>query len=297
LARKTKAAIKGASRSRRTFITYAHESTHFDKQVLDLADKLRALGVDSQIDQYESHPAKGWPRWMEDQFANADAIVVVASKKYLERYNQDSGIGSGARFEATILRSKLMKNGVSFQKTAVALIDKSDEVYIPNLLHGCQRYVVSNSIGFENLYRWLTDQPAVIAPKLGFVQKLSSTRHVKSTLNFQGLCRALKPLLEDNYRVFRDFGPNSDANSKGPLRHNLNAWYALRRSKILPNNSQIRSFIVECRDIIPRKYKTAFQKLISHIDAFEAHVDNDLVDYREHQFPSDIVDIVERNLG
>jgi hypothetical protein len=281
-----------STKSQRTFITYAQENPHFKDQVLKFADKLRISGVDSRIDQYESHPAEGWPRWMENQFVEADRIIVVPSKTYLERYEQSTGIGSGARFEAAILRSQLMKNGVSFEKLAIAMFAKDDSIYIPDLLHGCSRYLVSNDIGFENLYRWLTNQPEITAPKLGAVKKLSSKRTIASIPNFQFLCRELKPLLDDNYRVFRDFGPNSGAGSKGPVRYNLNAWYALRESQIVPNNQQIREMIVEHRNVIPGKYKAIFERLISHIDAFQAHVGDSSIDYREHQFPAEIVDII-----
>jgi hypothetical protein len=130
---------------------------------------------------------------MEDQFENAEKIIVVPSKTYLERYTQDSGIGSGARFEAAILRSKLVKNGVSFEKLAVALFDRTDEIYIPDLLHGCERYIVSDDKGFNNLYRWLTNQPEITAPKLGQVQRFSLRSYPKPILRFEILCSRLKP--------------------------------------------------------------------------------------------------------
>lgn len=293
LARKTDTYSTKPAKSQRTFITYAQENQAFKNKVLALADRLRSDGVDTRIDQYETHPARGWSKWMEDQFAEADKIIVVPSKTYLERYNQDSGVGSGARFEAAILRTILVKNGVSFEHIGVALLDKADAIYIPDLLHGCQRYVTSNDSGYEDIYRWLTDQQ-IIAPKVGLVKKLDRAR-TRSPLNFESLCRSLKPLFNDNYRVFRDFGPNSGADSKGPVRYNLNAWYSLRESKIAPNNRLIRAMVIEHRSIIPERYKATFEKLISHIDAFEAHIESDLVDYREHQFPQEIVEIVNLN--
>lgn len=100
--------------------------------------------------------------------------------------------------------------------------------------------------------------------------------------------------MNDNYRVFRDFGPNSGADSQGPVRFNLNAWYELRKSKIIPNNQIIRQMITEYRALIPKEHTSIFERLISHIDAFEAHVNNDQVDYREHQFPTEITAVITR---
>src|ERR1700733_242878 len=104
-----------------TFITYAHDSLAHERRVLEFANKLRADGVDTEIDQYEQHPPEGWPKWMENQFLKADVILVAPSEKYFERYTQTNGIGSGDRLEGARLTSLLSKNGVSFQKEAVVL--------------------------------------------------------------------------------------------------------------------------------------------------------------------------------
>jgi hypothetical protein len=280
--------------SQRTFITYAQENEEFKSRILLLADRLRSDGVDVRIDQYEPHPPQGWPRWMEDQFLHADKIIVVPSKKYLDRYSQVDGEGSGARFEAAILRSLLQKNGVSFERIAVATLAHDDHAYIPDLLHGCSRYGLSDNQNYEALYRWLTEQPAVSAPELGKIRRLPPKPRPKVSTGFQSLCQAIPALMIDNYRIFRDFGPNSGADAQGPVRFNLNAWYELRKSKLVPNNQFIRQMIVEHRALIPAQDAPIFERFISHIDAFEAHVANDQVDYREHQFPVAIVEIVTR---
>jgi hypothetical protein len=116
-----------------------------------------------------------------------------------------------------------------------------------------------------------------------------------SIRDFGGLCRHLKPLLDDNFRVFRNFGPNSGADSLGPVRHNLVAWHELRASTIVPNNTRIRELIGSNRDLVPNQHWPAFEELVSHIDAFEAHVKNEKVDYQNNQFPRAVVEIVNRN--
>jgi hypothetical protein len=280
--------------SKRTLISYAHDSSPHANSVLAMANRLRCDGVDAHIDQYEQHPSEGWPKWMEHQFANAEAIVVVASARYLERYNQEGGVGSGARFEGAILSSILLKNGVSFEKIAVVILAKSDEAFIPDILHGCPRYDLSDEIGYESLCRWLTEQPRIVIPPLGTIKPLPPidlTAHGRFLL----LCRAILPIFEDNWRIFRDFGPNSGADGSGPLRQNVESWYEIRRSKIVPNNARIRALVSDHRPHIPDEHRRLFERLLSHIDAFEAHVANDRVDYRDHQFPKEIVEIVRQN--
>lgn len=208
LGRRVKNSTLKSPTTQRAFITYAQGEARTNEMVRNLSDKLRTDGVDARIDQYEPHPAQGWPRWMEQQFVEADRIIVVPSSTYLDRYNQSSGMGSGARFEAAILRTLLLKNGVCYEKMAVAILNKADQIYIPDLLHGCTRYVVSDNRGYEGLYRWLTDQPKIVPAKLGTMKKLQPKKALSS---FRALCRRLKPLLDDNYRIFRDFGPNSGA--------------------------------------------------------------------------------------
>jgi hypothetical protein len=276
---------------RHTFITYAHDGLAHEGRVLELANRLRSEGVDAQIDQYEPHPSEGWPKWMESQLAKADAILVVPSEKYLERYKQEAGAGSGARFEGAILTSMLSKNGVSFEKIAVVLFGRHSEKFIPDLLHGCTRYDVSHQEQYDRLYRWLTNQRSTVRPPLGTILELLPL-DLSAEKRFSLLCRDLKPLFDDNGRIFRDFGPNSGADSAGPVRYDLTAWHELRASKVVPNNARIRDLIKANYNIVAAEHRRLFDSVLSHIDAFEAHVANPNVDYRDHQFPKEIVNVV-----
>ena len=47
------------------FISYSHDSAEHADHVLALADRLRQDGIDCTIDQYETAPAEGWPKWMD----------------------------------------------------------------------------------------------------------------------------------------------------------------------------------------------------------------------------------------
>ena len=40
----------------RVFISYSHDSARHQKRVVDLADRLRADGIDAEIDQYNASP-------------------------------------------------------------------------------------------------------------------------------------------------------------------------------------------------------------------------------------------------
>jgi hypothetical protein len=118
----------------------------------------------------------------------------------------------------------------------------------------------------------------------------------RDTLNFKQLCSALQPVIQENGRIFRDFGPNSGASSDGVLRTDLSVWYA-KRPKIVENNSQISDLIRSNLTAVPAEHYEIFTRLLSHIDAFEAHVLKGGVDYREHQFPKEIVVIINEGVA
>lgn len=286
----------------RAFITYAHASEDHKDAVRDLANHLRRDGIDAIIDQFEAHPAEGWAKWMELQFHRADRIILVPSEKYQERYFQEGPPSSGARFEGALLTTHLLLSGVSFAKIAVAVADRADATFIPDLLQTCQRYEFRSQDGYDALYRWLTEQPAVMPAPLGIVRKLppisagdvaqAATRRADGG-RFGLLCNAMRPLLEENGRIFRDFGPNSGSkDSDRPLRMDFNVWKFQREKTIVPNNAHMRELVTKNYDHVPQEHRPIFDRLLSHFDAFEAHVRFGSVDYRDHQFPVEINEIV-----
>ena len=69
----------------RVFISYSHDSPEHAERVLDLSKRLRGLGIDCWIDQYEVSPPEGWPKWMVRQVKEADFVLVVCTETYLKR--------------------------------------------------------------------------------------------------------------------------------------------------------------------------------------------------------------------
>lgn len=112
---------------------------------------------------------------------------------------------------------------------------------------------------------------------------------------FRKLCAVLKPLMDENYRIFSSFGPNGGRGDGLPknVRYELGVWYEARK-KIVENNAIIRSFVTSNFRAIPSEFRLSFSLWLDHIDAFYAHVQDPSVDYREHQFPRDVSSIVSR---
>jgi TIR domain-containing protein len=80
------------------FISYAHDTEAHKVRVQTLADQLRHDGVDAMIDQYESHPPEGWPKWMEKQMTRS-YLLIVPSPRYVYSFEQAETSIGGARYE------------------------------------------------------------------------------------------------------------------------------------------------------------------------------------------------------
>jgi hypothetical protein len=60
------------------FISYSHDSSDHARAVLALSNKLRSEGIDCVLDQYDSSPPEGWPRWMEREIGKAQFVLMIA---------------------------------------------------------------------------------------------------------------------------------------------------------------------------------------------------------------------------
>ena len=87
------------------FISYSHDSQEHKKWVLDLATRLRNSGIDAIIDQWELNPGDDLPQFMEKHLTESDYVLMICSKRYVEKAN--SGIG-GVGYEKMIITSHLM---------------------------------------------------------------------------------------------------------------------------------------------------------------------------------------------
>jgi hypothetical protein len=157
----------------RVFVSYSHDSPAHAKRVLDLADRLRSEGVDAWIDQYESSPAEGWPRWLHRQIEAAAFVLVICTETYRRRFDgeDEPGTGRGATWEGLLASQMLDQKSGQNDRLIPVLFEGDDEV-VPASLLSHTRYPLP--AGYDDLYRRLTHQPKVVPPKLGPQRKLPS---------------------------------------------------------------------------------------------------------------------------
>jgi hypothetical protein len=266
--------------------------------VQELAAALRKGGVDVELDVYTPHPAEGWAKWMEKAFRTSEFFIVVINKSWIAAFNQDAEKSSGARYEGALLSSLLASNGVNFSKIAIVCFEGHEDMEIPLIIRSCNRYHIDRAGEYEKLYALLTSQEVVERPPLGNVvpiRTMTAMAGVLPTRSFSDLCNILFPLFRENGRIFKDFGPNSGKERPGEpprkVRFDLSIWER-KRVEIVQNNNVIAANIKASLCLIPGHFSELFSRLLSHIDAFRLHVEDDRIDYRENQFPFEVLDVI-----
>jgi hypothetical protein len=162
----------------RVFISYSHDTLEHQERVLDLADRLRADGINVEVDQYTAAPAEGWPLWCERQITAAAVVLMVCTETYHRRVtgDEEQGKGLGVVWEARIIRQLLYDAGTVSDKFVPVLFSDASPEQIPTPIKGWTRYVVDTEDGYEDLYRRLSGQPRLMQPALGTIRALPPRR-------------------------------------------------------------------------------------------------------------------------
>jgi SEFIR domain-containing protein len=158
----------------KVFISYSHDTVEHQERVLGLADRLRADGIDAEIDQYNASPPEGWPLWCERQIEAADFVLMVCTETYHRRVKGDEerGKGLGVVWEAGIMRQILYDAGAVGDKFVPVLFSDGSPEQIPRPIRGSSWHVVDREDGYEDLYRRLTGQPRMLRPALGTIRPM-----------------------------------------------------------------------------------------------------------------------------
>jgi tetratricopeptide (TPR) repeat protein len=150
------------------FISYSHDSPEHEANVLALANRLGADGIDAVLDQFEIFPSEGWDLWGQRQIQTARFVLVVCTPTYRRRFDgeEDPGRGLGATSEAGIIRQILYDAGGANEKFVPVLLTDADGAHIPLALRRYQHFALHTQPGYENLRLHLTGQSRVRKPAL-----------------------------------------------------------------------------------------------------------------------------------
>jgi hypothetical protein len=92
--------------------------------------------ADSNIDQYEQSPAKGWYLWMMDEIEKANFVLTVCTPKYLRRFraNEENGIGMGVTWAGSIITQELYSQAGRNSKYIPVIFTQRDTKFITKIL-------------------------------------------------------------------------------------------------------------------------------------------------------------------
>jgi hypothetical protein len=176
----------------RVFISYSYDGPEHSAAVLALANRLRDVGIEAILDQYEmpGGPTEGWPRWILNQVQHADAVLLICSQGFERSITEEAG--RGVRWEGSLVFQELYSDPIGTARYIPVVLAKSDIKYIPLQLRAYTFYVLETEPGFSELVRRLTGQPAVIRPALGAIPRApdSAIRNLHGIAVF--LCHSSK---------------------------------------------------------------------------------------------------------
>ncbi len=210
----------------RVFITFSHGYAAHDDLVLSLSERLRQGGIDTILDLYEKGtPAEGWPRWMLNQFDEADFVLLVCTETYYRRFrgHEVSGKGKGADWEGAIITQNIYDTRSVTTKFVPVLFDAADQAFIPEPVRGRNFYVLTSEDAYLELYDVLLLQAGIAPSPIGepkrkprenasplvFPNAGSEMGHSSATANFSELTNLSLTELTDiiaGIPKFRDEG-------------------------------------------------------------------------------------------
>jgi hypothetical protein len=159
----------------KVFISYSQDSPEHNNLVLHLSNRLRGDGIDCSLDQYESSPAEGWPRWMDKHIHDSDFVLLVCTGRYYRRVMGDEspGLGLGARWEGNLIYQYIYDAGTTNTRFIPILFSDCHINHVPTPLRGATYYWVDKSEGYEDLLLRLKNQTKIEKPNLGRLKALS----------------------------------------------------------------------------------------------------------------------------
>ena len=154
-----------ASQSPRVFISYSHDSPEHDKNVLNLAKRLRSDGFTVVIDQELKWAPKGWTVWMDEQIEQADFVLMICTETYKRRAEgkEDAPKGPGASWEGAIIRLDLYEANGRNDKFIPILLRNEDKIHRPKFLRDYSYFLVSDDARYRDLRQLMNPEDVASA--------------------------------------------------------------------------------------------------------------------------------------
>lgn len=150
------------------FISYSWDSEEQKDWVRTLAERLQKSGIMTRLDQWDLQFGMNVPRFMEENIAESDYVLMVCTPRYAERANSTQG---GVGWEKQIITGEMYNQSVKENKFVPLLCNADTKISIPRFLQG--KYYVDFSddqkytINIDALVRHLHNTPHHVRPDVG----------------------------------------------------------------------------------------------------------------------------------
>ena len=149
----------------KVFVSYSHDSQLHKKWVLELATRLRNVGVDAALDQWDLGPWDDIPHFMEQNLATADRVIMVCTEKYVEKANAGTG---GVGYEKMIVTADLIARVDS--NKVIPIVRQVEAHLVPSFLKSKMYLDFSREDQFEesfdDLTRSIHNAPLFLKPEI-----------------------------------------------------------------------------------------------------------------------------------
>ena len=148
-------------------ISYTHEDEEHKAWVRNLAERLRADGVDVILDQWDLRPGQDVLAFMERRIRQADRVLLILTPEYRRKANDRIG---GVGYESLVITGQLSSNlGTAKFIGLLRRGDWSDSVptFILSRYHIDFRDDAAIEKAYEELLRDVHETPAHPKPPLG----------------------------------------------------------------------------------------------------------------------------------
>lgn len=150
------------------FISYSWDDEPHKTWVLNLANKLRADGIDVILDQYHLQPGANISVFVEESLRKCNRIIIVLTEKYNEKATKRVG-GVGQEF--SLINTELISNIGNNERVIPLLKSGNSDSSVPAFLKQYIYVDFTNNEAFtanyETLIREIYKEPEVKIPELG----------------------------------------------------------------------------------------------------------------------------------
>lgn len=180
----------------KVFISYSHDSREHKLWVLNLATRLRQASIDAILDQWELKAGGDIPHFMEKHLVSSDYILMVCTKRYVEKANEGKG---GVGYEKMIVTSELLQ-GIETNKF-IPIIRQEGSKDVPTFLKTKLHIDFSISedweYNFDELIRTILNSPIYEKPELG--SNPFDSENASEPLKTVDTLRTLMKIIVDQY--------------------------------------------------------------------------------------------------